>query len=140
MAWVGGLRGLAPQRTSGLQRRSYILRAGEIRLDEREALQQPGGEARLAQGVEDVPAVAAIADDVVAPQEREVLGHPRVAHLEHLGEEVDVVLARAQLLDDPHAVRMGEGAEQLSELLGRDDSCSHVLIFAYMKAKRHRRA
>ena len=84
--------------------------------------------------------VAAIADDVVAPQEREVLGHPRVAHLEHLSEEVDVVLARAQLLDDPHAVRMGEGAEQLSELLGRDDSCSHVLIFAYMKAKRHRRA
>lgn len=140
MAWVGGLGGLAPHRTRGLQRRSYVLRAGEIGLDEGQALQKPRREAWLAQGVEDVPSVAAIADDVVASQKREVLGHPRVAHLEHLSEEVDVVLARAQLLDDPHAVRMGEGAEQLSELLGRDDSCSHVLIFAYMKAKRHRRA
>ena len=139
MAGVRGLDGLAPHRAGSLQRRAYVLRAGEIGLDEREALQKPLGEPRLAQGIEDVPTVPAIADDVVASQEREMLGDAGVAHLEHLREEVDVVLAHAQLLDDPHTVRVGEGAQQLSELLGRDDSCSHVLIFAYMKAKRHRR-
>src|SRR5207253_8986316 len=78
------------------------------------------------QAVEDLLAVAAIADDVAHPQQPEVMTHRRLRQLELLAKAGDVSLASAEQKQDDQPRLVRQQPKQCRELLQVLTSGPHI--------------
>lgn len=95
---------------------------GQSAFQELQPPEEPFGDGGIAERIEDVPALAPLADQAMGAENRQILGNGRMAYAQQLLKAIDIPLARMEFDQDPQAVRVGNGPKQFSQLSGNQSS------------------
>jgi hypothetical protein len=95
---------------------------GQSAFQELQPADEPFGDGGIAERIEDVPALAPLADQVMGAENRQILRNGRMADAQQLLKAIHIPLARMELDQNPQAVRVGDGPKQLSQFFGDQNS------------------
>ena len=130
---------IAPVAGCGVERLTVGEFRGDARLHEARAVEQPRGERAVDETVLMVTPVAALGDNAMGFQERQMLGCARRRDAEALGQRGHVKTAGPQLLNEAHPVGMRHHLQEVCELASKNVAERHnpftfSLLRKYMNA------